>query len=71
MNNKNISKLHFISLPWQTVCFKELLNQQKIRVKVKYLRKIDDDVIALQYSLLHAFLYKKSLAQTARSSTLT
>ena len=35
------------SLRYQTACFEELLNQRKIRVKVKYIRKIKDDVIGL------------------------
>ena len=32
----------FTLLRCQTACFEELLNQQKIRVKVKYIRKIYD-----------------------------
>ena len=44
---KNIWKLLFPLLRCQTACFEELLNQQKIKVKVKYIRKIDDDVRGL------------------------
>ena len=44
---KNISKLHFALLRCKTACFEELLNQQKIRVKVQYIRKIEDDVMGL------------------------
>ena len=51
---KNIWKLHFVSIHCQTVCFKELLNQQKIRVKVKYKWKIEDDALRcnIHYSIL-------------------
>ena len=42
---KNIRKLRFALLRCQTACFEELLNQRKIKVKVKYIREIKDDVI--------------------------
>ena len=53
---ENIGKPHFSYLCCQTACFKKLLNQQKIWLNVKDIRKIKDGVIGLQYPLLHPFL---------------
>ena len=42
-----------------------------LKVNLKYVRKKEDNLIGLHYSLLHPFLYENLLAHTARSSTFT
>ena len=42
-----------------------------LKVNLKYIRKKDDDLIGLHYSLLHPFLFDNLLAYTAKSSTFT
>ena len=47
--------------------FRKLL--EVLKINLKYVRKKEDDLIGLHFSLLHPFLYENSLAHTARSST--
>ena len=42
-----------------------------LKVNLKYIRKKEDNLIGLHYSLLHPFLYENLLAYTARSSIFT
>ena len=42
-----------------------------LKVNLKYIRKKEDDLIGLHYSLLHPFLFDNLLAHTAKSSTFT
>ena len=49
--------------------FSKLL--EVLKVNLKYIRKKEDDLIGLHYSLLHPFLFDNLLAHTAKSSTFT